>query len=112
MTVSFGNRKYILVGISLLLLCGCVGLFSSCEKRIYEELPPCGVDVRFVYDYNMKYADAFVHEVKRVNLYLFDEQGILQEYWQEEGNPFAADFVIPVHVPAGKYKLLAWCGLS
>lgn len=112
MTVSFGNRKYILIGIFLLLLCGFGGLLSSCEKRIYEELPPCGVDVRFVYDYNMKYADAFVHEVKRVNLYLFDEQGILQEHWQEEGNPFAADFVIPVHVPVGKYKLLAWCGLS
>lgn len=44
--------------ISYLVLIGCV--FSSCE-RIYEDLDPCvhGVSLRFVYDYNMEYANAF-----------------------------------------------------
>lgn len=33
---------------------------SSCE-RIFEDLDPClhGVSLRFVYDYNMEYANAF-----------------------------------------------------
>ena len=35
--------------------------FSSCE-RIYEDLAPCphGVSLRFIYDYNMEYANAFL----------------------------------------------------
>ena len=35
-------------------------VFSSCE-RIYEDLDPCphGVSLRFIYDYNMEYANAF-----------------------------------------------------
>ena len=38
--------------------------FSSCE-RIYEDLAPCphGVSLRFIYDYNMEYANAFAKKV-------------------------------------------------
>ncbi len=40
-------------------------LFSSCES-IYEDLDPCpqGLRLRFVYDYNMEFANAFPSQVE------------------------------------------------
>lgn len=32
---------------------------TSCDSLIYDDLDPCGVKLRFVYDYNMLYANAF-----------------------------------------------------
>ncbi|THG52729.1 hypothetical protein E5981_19210, partial [Bacteroides faecichinchillae] len=50
--------------------------FSSCE-RIYDDLAPCpyGVSLRFVYDYNMLYANAFPSSVDCLTLYIYDGNG-------------------------------------
>lgn len=50
--------------------------FSSC---IYDDTDDCRTElrIRFKYDYNMKFADAFAHEVKTVHLYAYDESGKL-----------------------------------
>ena len=50
--------------------------FSSCE-RIYEDLAPCphGVSLRFIYDYNMEYANAFAKKVDCLTLLVYDENG-------------------------------------
>ena len=52
--------------------------FSSCE-RIYEDLAPCphGVSLRFIYDYNMEYANAFAKKVDCLTLLVYDEYGIM-----------------------------------
>lgn len=50
--------------------------FSSCEN-IYEDLDPCahGVSLRFIYDYNMEFANAFPKKVDCLTLYIYDEKG-------------------------------------
>ena len=48
---------------------------SSCE-RIFEDLDPCphGVSLRFVYDYNMEFANAFPRQVDCLTLYIYDDK--------------------------------------
>lgn len=49
----------------------------SCGSILDEEDVDCSVEyrVKFKYDYNMKYADAFSREVGTVTLYAFDDNG-------------------------------------
>jgi hypothetical protein len=48
----------------------------SCDNQIFDYEEDCSVtyQVKFKYDMNMKYADAFAHEVTSVNLYAFDPE--------------------------------------
>lgn len=87
-------------------LCGLV----ACST-ISEELPLCEHYVAFRYDYNMKYADAFPVEVKKLMLYVFDEQERLVATFQEERDHFGEGFRLPVRLPEGSYRLLVWAGL-
>lgn len=50
----------------------------SCEK-LYEDLDPCphGVSLRFIYDYNMEWANAFPKQVDCLTLYIYDETAIM-----------------------------------
>lgn len=86
---------------------------TSCDGIIYDEEGDCEVtyQVKFRYDMNMKFADAFANEVKSVRLYAFDAD-TEQLVWQsDETMVNSEDFAINMDVPAGSYKLLAWCGL-
>lgn len=68
--------------------------------------------VKFKYDYNMKYADAFAHEVLSVNLYAFDEGGKLVWQAKEAGAALAQEgYTMKVELPAGNYEFLTWAGL-
>ena len=51
-----------------------IWLLSSCTN-LYEDLPECRLFVKFKYDYNMLYADAFHTQVDKVELYVFDKDG-------------------------------------
>lgn len=69
--------------------------------------------VKFRYDYNMKFADAFAREVNTVTLYLLDAEG--RVVWQrtEQGEALSADgYAMTVNVEPGEYDLLAWCGTA
>lgn len=61
----------------------CLLSFSSCDSWIYEEEGDCSVYYRlkFRYDMNLKWADAFANEVSSVHLYAFDRSGVLA--WQK-----------------------------
>jgi len=88
---------------------------SSCDSVIYDDEGDCSVTYRvdFRYDRNMKWADAFAHEVKSVNLYAFDKAGILVWQKTEKGDALKADdYSMTLDLPAGDYQLLAWCGLE
>ena len=47
-------------------------MLYACDGLIYDGEGDCSVSyrVKFRYDYNMKFADAFAHEVDVVTLYL------------------------------------------
>ena len=88
---------------------------SSCNSVIYDEEGDCSVTYRvaFRYDRNMKWSDAFAHEVKSVHLYAFNKGGTL--VWQntEKGEALAAEgYAMTLDLPAGDYHLVAWCGLD
>lgn len=69
--------------------------------------------VSFVYDMNLKWADAFPSEVKSVNLYVFDSEGLFYKEFTAAGEALSTPgFYIELDgVPAGDYQLVAWCGL-
>lgn len=92
---------------------GCV--LSSCDSVIYDNEGDCAVTyrVKFRYDRNMKWADAFAGEVKSVHLYAFDKEGTLVWHNAEKGEALAADgYAMTLDLPSGDYRLLAWCGLE
>lgn len=88
--------------------------FVSCDSVIYDYEGDCSVSYRlkFRYDKNLKWADAFANEVSSVNLYAFDPSGVLVWQREEQIDPaMAENYLMPLDLPAGDYKLLAWCGL-
>ena len=92
----------------------CLLAMSSCDSWLYEEEGDCSVYYRlkFRYDKNLKWADAFVNEVSSVHLYAFDPAGVLAWQREEQVEPSAAeDYSMSLDLPAGDYRLLAWCGL-
>lgn len=89
---------------------------ASCESGlIFEGEGDCGVyyRIRFKYDYNIKFADAFAHEVNSIALYVFDENDMLvQEIATTDKAALASGtFEIPLELLPGQYTLLAWGGL-
>lgn len=63
---------------------------------------------------NLKWADAFPSEVKSVNLYVFDSDGVfLKEYMAAGEELSRPDFRIQLDLaPKKTYRFLAWCGLE
>ncbi|MDE6451781.1 MAG: FimB/Mfa2 family fimbrial subunit [Odoribacter sp.] len=88
---------------------------SSCEK-IYDDLEACphGVSLRFVYDYNLFYANAFPKNVDCLTLYVYDEEGhyvathVVTEsaLLQDEG------WRMQLELPQGRYRFVAYGGLA
>ena len=68
-------------------------MLYACDGLIYDGEGDCSVSyrVKFRYDYNMKFADAFAREVNTVTLYLLDAEG--RVVWQrtEQGEALSAD---------------------
>lgn len=84
--------------------------FGSCNI-LNEEDVDCSVEyrVKFKYDMNMKFADAFANEVKSVVLYAFDADGKFVYQRTEEGDVLAEEgYDMPVEVQPGDYDLVAW----
>ena len=95
----------------------CTVLFSpgSCDSMIYEEEGDCPVYYRlkFRYDMNLKFADAFPREVKSVRLYAFNTEGKLVWQATEKGEVLASkDYTMRLDLAPGNYRLVAWCGLD
>ena len=75
----------------------------------------CGTEyrVKFKYDYNMLFTDAFPTQVPSVTLYAFDKDGQLVFQQSEEGEALAADdYYMTLDVDPGEYRLVAWAGLT
>lgn len=85
-----------------------LGLFSSC---IYEDEVDCPCEVRFVYDYNMEFADAFPSQVNDVMLFIFDADGRFISSQQDSGPHLDANYRMPLQLAPGHYHLVAWAGL-
>ena len=111
------NRVHIFRRLMLALSMVAAALASSsCENGlIFEGEGDCGIyyRIRFKYDYNIKFADAFANEVNSVALYVFDENDILVEEiaTTDKDALSSGTFEIPIELEPGSYTLLAWGGL-
>lgn len=95
--------------IVLVLLSGCGWVHQGISEC------PAQLRVKFVYDYNMKSADAFRAEVNSINLWVFDSKsGALVWSGAASGQALADEsgFEMEIPVEDGTYDFVAWGGLS
>lgn len=101
-------------GTLLALTLAASAALTSCDI-FNEDLPPCpqGLQLRFVYDYNMEFANAFPSQVDCLILLVYDKEG---NYVRTEtaSRPETADenWRMTVDLPAGDYTLLAYGGMD
>ena len=108
----FSIQKYACL---LLMMTVCGAVMTSCDNILDNGYGDCEVEyrVKFKYDYNMKYADAFPHEVRSVTLYAFDESGRFVHQQTEQGEVLAdKSYSMLLELPKGNYDFITWAGLS
>lgn len=91
-----------------------VTVVSSCGL-IYEDLEKCprGVSLRFVYDYNMEYANAFHSKVDCITLYVYDGSGNFVTTCTESSSKLADEsYRMVVDLPNGDYHFVAYGGMD
>lgn len=93
--------------MQLFLLAALATMLHSC---VYDDEVPCPCELRFVYDYNMEFADAFPAQVNDVILFIFDEQGRFVQQREEQGEVLDANYRMQLSLPPGTYRLVTWAG--
>ncbi len=104
------NLKHLIALPTVLLA---AALTSGCTM-VTDDLEPCPAQLRikFVYDYNIKWGDAFAHEVPSVNIWAFDTSGAPVWSGSAEGSQLATgNFYLDTPLEEGDYDFVAWCGL-
>ncbi len=103
------KRLYLIVcAISAILIAG------ACD-RLHEDLEPCpqGLRIRFIYDYNMEFANAFYSQVDCLTVLFYDEQG---NYLLTKTNTTSdladENWRMVVDLKPGKYHILAYGGMA
>ncbi len=103
--------KFYFLGMLILGL-----LFSSCssnEDEPVDQKPSTKLSIKFAYDYNMSWADAFNQRVSSVNLWAFDTNG--KFVWSgsaSDGELASSEVLFNTELEKGNYELVAWCGLK
>lgn len=108
------KRNFILTLLGAALCAASIVFFSSCE-RIYDDLEPCphGVSLRFVYDYNMLYANAFPSSVDCLTLYIYDENGNYVDTKVVTGAELQDEnYRMILDLEEGTYRFVAYGGLA
>ena len=86
---------------------------SSCDSVIYDDLPVCGAEIRFVYDYNMEFGDAFAQNVDCLSLIIYDENGNFVGTRSASAIvPTDDAYAMKLDLPAGNYRLVAYGGIT
>ena len=86
---------------------------ASCEDMFeYEGDCEPKHKIRFVYDMNLKWADAFPSEVNSYNLYVFNDKGVFVKEYLGRGEELSQPgYEMELDIDPGNYQLVAWCGL-
>lgn len=85
----------------------------SCD--IYEGLDPCphGINLRFVFDYNMEYADAFSSKVHCYTLHVYNDEGVYLKSYADTVKPFWDEPCrLQMDLPQGSYHFVAYGGMA
>ncbi|GAB6870125.1 FimB/Mfa2 family fimbrial subunit [Bacteroides rodentium] len=87
---------------------------ASCE-RIFEDLDPCphGVSLRFVYDYNMEFANAFPAQVDCLTLLIYDDEDNYVDTKTVTGAELQdEDYRMKLDLEEGEYHFVAYGGMA
>ncbi len=91
-----------------------VSVITSCGTESNDSPESvCGAKLRFIYDYNMEYANAFMHAVDCLTVYIYDESDKLVLTRTETSSVLADEnYRMTVDLPEGKYRVVAYGGLE
>ena len=109
--MKFFSKKILLPTFLLTFL---LSFTTSCNG-IYEDLEPCeqGVELRFVYDYNMEFANAFHNQVDCLTLLIYDEEGQhIDTMMAGRSETSDEKWRMKLNLPEGKYHLIAYGGID
>lgn len=102
--------------LPVITLMSLLTILNGCTPSFFDEEGDCDPVhiVKFRYDMNMKFADAFHAEVPSVDLFVFDKDGhLVTSVSRHVLASEARDFSIELRdLPLGHYDLLAWCGVK
>lgn len=84
---------------------------AACDYIHDDSIAPCEYRLRLVYDYNMKFADAFQREVDKAALFICDNKGNFIRRQDIEGAELKANN-IAMDLEPGTYQVLTWAGLD
>ena len=97
------------------LIVGTALSFASCD-RLHEDLQPCpqGLSLRFIYDYNMEFANAFPSQVDCLTVLFYDGNG---NYVTTQTNTNPSDLSdenwrMTVDLNPGEYTIVAYGGME
>lgn len=79
---------------------------------IYQDETTCPIEVQFVYDYNMNFADGFPTLVNDVTLFIFDNEGNYLGAKKDQGSHLDQNYRMTLDLKPGVYRLVAWAGLE
>ena len=97
----------------VIMAMGLLALSSQSCSLVYDSMEDCefGLHIRFRYDYNMSFGDAFAAQVGRVSVFVFDDEGKFIMSRTEEGEVLSEeDYRMYLDLPAGKYRIVCWGG--
>ncbi|MGM9860870.1 MAG: FimB/Mfa2 family fimbrial subunit [Muribaculaceae bacterium] len=89
-------------------------LVSSCGS-VFDDLEPCpaGVEMRFVYTYNLEGANAFAAQVDCLTLYIYDREGKYVGTLTETTEALAEeDYRMTIALAPGTYHAIAYGGIA
>lgn len=102
-------------GMGAAVIAALIAVLSSCGTVYDDDLQPCphGVSLRFVYDYNMEYANAFPAQVDCVTLYVFDSEGNYVTTRTETSEALRDEnYRMQIDLEQGDYRFVAYGGLA
>lgn len=109
------NYKTIKNAVSgAIVLVASAAALSSCDN-FNEDLEPCpqGVELRFVYDYNMEFANAFPSQVECLTVFVYNAEGKLIETHVEKTDVLKDEnWRMTLDLPAGDYSFVAYGGMA
>lgn len=110
MSLNTLKRFFTASAVSIAAITG----FTSCDSVIYDDLEECrqGVELRFVYDYNMEFANAFPSQVDCLTVFFYDEEGNYITTRTENSEVLHDEnYRMVMDLEPGKYHVIAYGGM-